>query len=179
MIITVALATACGTEKPSNESQPPAPPASQQAPSQAGPSPDKAAPPEELRFSATTVDGKKFSGENLAGKPTVLWFWAAWCPVCERESPGVARVARANQDKVNFLGVASLSDVPKMRQFVSDNGIGSFPNVADTESSVWQRFGVTSQPAYAFIDADGTVDTVKGSLSEDELASRVEQLDSP
>jgi thiol-disulfide isomerase/thioredoxin len=34
-----------------------------------------------LRFDAKTVDGKDFSGQSLAGKPAVLWFWAPWCPV--------------------------------------------------------------------------------------------------
>jgi peroxiredoxin len=131
--------------------------------------------PEALRFTATTVDGKQFSGDSLAGKPAVLWFWASWCPVCQGESGGVAKVAQANTD-VTFVGVAALSDVPAMREFVTRYGIGSFTNLADTNASVWQRFGVTSQPAYAFIRRDGTVDTVKGSLSEDELASRVHQL---
>jgi hypothetical protein len=30
-------------------------------------------------FAGTTVEGKPFSGASLAGKPTVLWFWAPWC----------------------------------------------------------------------------------------------------
>jgi hypothetical protein len=35
---------------------------------------------------------------------------------------------------------------------------------------------VISQPAYVFIRPNGTVETVKSSLSADELASRVHQL---
>lgn len=34
--------------------------------------------PEQLRFSAKTVDGADFSGESVAGKPAVLWFWAGF-----------------------------------------------------------------------------------------------------
>jgi peroxiredoxin len=83
----------------------------------------------------------------LAGKPAVLWFWASWCPVCQRESAGVAKVAHANTG-VTFVGVAALSDTAEMREFVKNYGIGPFTNLADTNASVWQRFGVTSQPAY-------------------------------
>lgn len=34
----------------------------------------RAGVPEQLRFTATTLDGTEFSGERLAGKPAVLWF---------------------------------------------------------------------------------------------------------
>ncbi len=130
-----------------------------------------------LRFTATTVDGQEFSGESLAGKPAVLWFWAADCPDCKLESAGVANVAKENADTVSFVGVGALTNVPDMRKFVQDNGISSFTNIADTESVIWQQFGVTAQPAYAFVSASGNVETVKGTLSEEELASRVDQLD--
>jgi peroxiredoxin len=155
-------AAACGTQAPvENPGGPAAPGATASA--------------DALRFTATTVDGQPFSSESLAGKPVVLWFWASWCPVCQRESAGVAKVAQANT-AVTFVGVAALSDTAGMREFVKNYGIGSFTNLADTNASVWQRFGVTSQPAYAFIRPNGTVETVKSSLSEDELASRVHQL---
>lgn len=106
----------------------------------------------------------------------MLWFWAAWCAICEREAPGVAEVAQEHAGEVKFVGVAALSDVPDMKEFVSRNDLGEFTHLADAEGSVWQRFGVTAQPAYAFVGPDGSVDMVKGSLSEDELATRVRQL---
>jgi hypothetical protein len=31
---------------------------------------------QQLQFAAKTVDGRDFSGQSLAGKPAVLWFWA-------------------------------------------------------------------------------------------------------
>lgn len=48
-------------------------------------------------FTATTVDGKPFDGMSMAGKPTVLWFWAPWCPICLlRQTDGPARSAPAD-----------------------------------------------------------------------------------
>jgi hypothetical protein len=85
--------------------------------------------------------------------------------------PGVATVAEANADTVSFIGVAALSDTPDMQEFIDRTGINSFANIADTESSVWQHFEVTAQPAYAFISPDGTVDTVMSSLTEDTLTT--------
>ena len=48
--------------------------------------------------------------------------------------------------------------------------------VSDRQRDIWGEFGVTSQPAYAFIDDDGAVELHRGSLSESELASRVDDL---
>ncbi len=131
--------------------------------------------PEQLRFTAKTVDGKDFSGESLAGKPAVLWFWAPWCPNCQAEAPTIAEAARSAGD-VEFVGVAAQDEVAAMREFVQKYDLGSFTHLADTDAAVWQRFGVTYQPAYAFVSADGTVETETSQLEKDELLARIDAL---
>ncbi len=131
--------------------------------------------PEQLRFTAKTVDGKEFSGESLAGKAAVLWFWAPWCPNCQAEAPTIAEAARSAGD-VEFVGVAAQDEVAAMQDFVRKYDLGSFTHIADTDAAVWQRFGVTYQPAYAFISADGTIETETSQLEKDELLARVGAL---
>ncbi len=63
-----------------------------------------------------------------------------------------------------------------MQRFIDEYGIGFFPNIADLDGALWQRFGVTTQPAFAFVTADGSVDVVRGSLSEPALTTRVATL---
>ncbi|MGH3992647.1 MAG: protein disulfide oxidoreductase, partial [Pseudonocardiaceae bacterium] len=130
---------------------------------------------EQLRFTAMTIDHDTFSGQSLAGKPAVLWFWTPWCPTCQREAPGVAEVAHAYPG-VTFVGVAAQGQVPAMREFVSEYGVGSFTHLADLDAEVWRRFGVTVQPAFAFVGTDGSVQVVKGTLPEQELTERVGAL---
>jgi thiol-disulfide isomerase/thioredoxin len=134
--------------------------------------------PSELQFTATTVDGKAFAGTSLAGHPAVLWFWAPWCPNCRAESGQVAAAAAAHQGSVTFVGVASLDALPAMQSFVTTYGMGGFTHLADLNGSIWQRFGVTQQPAYAFISANGAVDVVKTRVSAAELDTRLNQLTS-
>jgi len=140
--------------------------------------PSAPAVPEQLNFTAKTVSGAEFSGSTLAGKPAVLWFWAPWCATCQREAPGVAEAARSTS-AVTFVGVAALDQVPAMQEFVDKYDIGFFTNIADVDGDVWQRFGVTAQPAFAFVSADGAVDIVRGTLSEQDLMSRVDALAKP
>lgn len=128
-----------------------------------------------LQFSAKTLDGADFSGQSLAGKPAALWFWAPWCPTCQAEAPMVAKAAQTHPG-VTFLGVAALDQVPAMKQFVATYKMGGFTHLADSDASVWRHFGVTYQPAYAFIAPDGSVDVVKSSLSEQDLNQRLTAL---
>lgn len=131
--------------------------------------------PNELQFTATTLAGQAFSGESLVGKPAVLWFWAPWCPVCQREAPIVGAIEQANP-AVTFVGVAAQDEASAMQKFVDTYPVGGFTHLADTDGAVWARFGVTYQPAYAFIDPEGGIDVVKASLSEAELSERVGAL---
>ena len=130
---------------------------------------------DQLNFTAKTVDGADFSGASLVGKASVLWFWAPWCTTCQGEAPSVARAARAHPG-VRFVGVAAEDQVPAMQAFVAKYQLGSFTHLADLDASVWRRFGVTAQPAFAFIRPDGTVDVVKTALPEQELNQRLDAL---
>lgn len=174
----MALAGCAGQAQPA--SQPPAQPAIT-ATAGAGPAAttSAAAPvvvPEQLKFTAKTVDGKDFSGESLAGRPAVLWFWAPWCPNCRGEAPGVAQTVGAVGETVTFVGVAARDGVPAMRKFVDQYKLGDFTHLADTDLAIWKRFGVVEQPAYAFITKDGTVEVVTARVSKDDLMRRAQAL---
>lgn len=77
---------------------------------------------------------------------------------------------------VTFVGVASASQPPAMREFVEKYSLGQMTQLADTDATVWKKFGVTAQPAFAFVTADGEVSVVKGELSADDLDQRVAAL---
>jgi thiol-disulfide isomerase/thioredoxin len=111
----------------------------------------------------------------VLGKPAVFWFWAPWCPTCQREAPMVGHLADAHPD-VTFVGVAALDQLPAMQTFVNEYPVKGFSHIADTDGAVWAKFGVTQQPVYAFVSADGTIDVVRGSLPEAALTERVTTL---
>ncbi len=176
---TAAVVTACGSgsEPDSTAAQTPSAAATTSAAAATTSAPAGALPEvaAQLQFSATTINGEPFSGQSLAGKPAVLWFWTPWCPTCQREAPMVGQVSAAHPD-VTFVGVAGLAETPAMKEFVDKYQVNTFTEIADTSGEVWTKFGVTKQPAYAFVGADGTVDIVRGPMSEPELTERVKAL---
>lgn len=118
--------------------------------------------PEALAFKASTVDGAAFDAASLSGKPVVFWFWAPWCTVCRAESPDVAKVAAELKGKVTFIGIAGLGSVPDMQAFVFETGTGDFIHLADSDGSLWARFGVVAQPSFVFVTPSGQVQEFTG-----------------
>lgn len=98
VIAALALVAGCGSTTTSSQQPGTAP----------GPAPNTDA--QQLQFTAKTVENESFSGQSLAGKRAVLWFWTPWCPTCQREAPDVAKVAQANP-AVTFVGVAAQDQV--------------------------------------------------------------------
>jgi thiol-disulfide isomerase/thioredoxin len=128
-----------------------------------------------LAFTATTLDGQQFDGMSLAGKPTVLWFWAPWCPICLQQAPGVREAVAKYGDRVNILGVAGLDKTEAMPEFVRLAKVQGMTHLADEAGVVWKRFGITEQSVFVLLDADGTV-LGKGRLDADEIPDRVAGL---
>ena len=78
--------------------------------------------------------------------------------------------------QARIVGVASRDSIEQMEAFLADTGVDTFPHAADIDGDVWEFYGIGSQPAFVFINDDGTFDTRLGSLDEDGLTERVEQL---
>lgn len=132
-----------------------------------------AAPATPLQFTADQLGGGELSSASFTGKDTVLWFWAPWCTVCRGEADDVVAAAAAVDGKVEVIGVAGRGAVPEIEGFVSDTGTGGLTHVVDDDGSIWSSYGVFAQPAYAFIDDDGTVKVFVGALGEAALVERM------
>lgn len=136
---------------------------------------EKAPAPEKFQFTSKTLEGAEFRGDKLAGQPAVLWFWTPWCPSCNAEAETVEETAKQH-DKVQFVGVAAEDQLDAMKKFVSNHKMTGFPHLADLDGSVWKRFGVTSQPTFAFVRKDGSVELLVGSPTKEQLDQRVSAL---
>ena len=76
---------------------------------------------------------------------------------------------------MQFVGVAWYGDDASFQGFMDEHGL-TFPQISDDAATVFDRFDVASQPAMAFVSADGSVDLVTGAVDDDELAQRVGDL---
>ncbi len=78
--------------------------------------------------------------------------------------------------QVDIIGVASRSGIEEMALFVQNTGVGDFPHLADLDGEVWAEFEVGSQPAFAFVNDDGTFTVHVGPLGESGLIEGINAL---
>ena len=88
----------------------------------------------------------------------------------------MAAVAAEYEGRVNVVGMAGRGDVSEMQEFVADTGTGNMVHVVDDARALWQRFDVVSQPAFAFIGADGTARTFTGGMDADRLRAAADEM---
>ncbi|MET0425907.1 MAG: redoxin family protein [Actinoplanes sp.] len=131
--------------------------------------------PATLRFSGRTLDGKAFDASTMAGKPTILWFWAPWCATCASEAFSIADIAEEYQDRLAILGIAGLGDNKAMHEFVSDMEVGAVPHLDDQAGKIWKRFKITEQSTYVLLDRTGQV-VHTGYLDDLQLTAEVKSL---
>jgi thiol-disulfide isomerase/thioredoxin len=134
-----------------------------------------AAVPKTLTFTGTTLDGAPFDGASLAGKPTLLWFWAPWCATCAGQAASVTDLKAKYGDRLGILGVAGLGDNAAMHEFVSDLDVGSVPNLDDEAGVLWRRFKIVEQSTFVLIDRQGAVRHT-GWLDDIDLSAQVTSL---
>jgi thiol-disulfide isomerase/thioredoxin len=127
--------------------------------------------PATLRFTGTTVEGRRFDGSSQAGKPVLLWFWAPWCPVCRGQVSQVQKVAEDHKGAISVVGVGSLDDADAIRAFGANATVVT--HLVDESGEIWKHFGVTEQSSFVLLDASGKKVFSVGYGGSDELDQRV------
>jgi thiol-disulfide isomerase/thioredoxin len=129
---------------------------------------------EVVALSGETIDGSAFDLADTRGKPTVVNFFASWCPPCNEEMPDLVAFAAANPG-VNFIGVASRDDgIDEAKDFVSRYGV-TYPVVWDPAGAIAQGWGVTGIPTTFFLDPGGVVRaTIVGPAAMDRFEEELE-----
>jgi hypothetical protein len=74
------------------------------------------------------------------------------------------------------IGVAGRDNADTFEQWIRDRGVGGFNHIADPDGEIWRQFRITSQPAFVFINNDGTIDTRIGAMGLEGLTTRINEL---
>lgn len=126
-------------------------------------------------FTLRSTDGTVDRFSDLAGAPTVINFWATYCPPCKAEMPMLDR-ALSSRPGIRFLLVDEGDDAGAARAFLAAIGVRR-PSLLDTDLAVGRKYGVSALPTTVFVRSDGTVDRRQvGQLDERVLAAELSIL---
>jgi peroxiredoxin len=138
------------------------------------PSGSRTAPP----FSLKDTNGNIYSSAQLAGKPTVINFFATWCTPCREEIPGFVEVYNKHKEKgFELIGISLDTDTREnLPGFLMNNKIGYrilFGDLATARA----YGGVFSLPTTFFVGKDGEIKNVHvGYIDKDAFDKEVRKL---
>ncbi|MBN1929069.1 MAG: TlpA family protein disulfide reductase [Chlorobiaceae bacterium] len=113
-------------------------------------------------FSGKTVDGKPFSSSSLKGKAYIVNFFATWCPPCRAEIPDMVKVQKKYAAKgFTFVGVAVNETAPKVKGFMTKNGI-DWPVIMANDELIrtfnsYVAGGISGIPTSFVVDSSGNM----------------------
>lgn len=103
---------------------------------------------------ALDIYSKKISLTKLEkDAPTIVHFWATWCPTCKLEAPNI----EALRDSCNVVSVAvnSGSD-EELKAFMKERGF-NYKVINDNDGSLAKKFGVEVYPTTFIYDSNGSL----------------------
>ena len=107
-----------------------------------------------------TVDGKpaQLARYVAKGKPTLIEFWATWCPNCKELEPHLKEVAAKYAKQVRFVGVSvSVNQSPeRVRAYVAKHGMPG-DQVFDTKGNATGAYDVPATSYVVVLDRTGKV----------------------
>ena len=108
------------------------------------------------------LDGKSVDLNALvAGKPTLLIFWATWCPTCRAEVPDFVGAYHRYAPKglqVLAVDVGYNDPIQEVRQFVKARKL-PYTVLYDAHQEAVKAFGVQGTPTIVLLDPSGKVVT--------------------
>jgi thiol-disulfide isomerase/thioredoxin len=119
---------------------------------------ERASAPPVPNVSVPRLDGKgEFALGELASSPspTLLWFWAPWCPVCNGEAPKVERFAADAGDDLRVIAIGGRDETANGPPFVAEHGLKSPTILFDESMAVWEAYRIVGQPVAVLLDRSG------------------------
>lgn len=90
-----------------------------------------------------------------SAEPTLLWFWAPWCEVCNGEAPRIEAMALKARGELRVVAIGGRDDAGPGREFVERHALTTPTVLFDEPMAAWNAYGFTGQPHAILLDRDG------------------------
>lgn len=131
------------------------------------------------------VDEKSFNIDT--SKPTLIKFWASWCPLCLGEIPDLEKWIKDEAFKdVNLITIASPSYLSEkseeaFKKWAKQSGLykpDSFPIYVDPKGTHAKKWGIKVYPSWVLLDKNlNPQRIIKGSISKKQAIALINNKD--
>ena len=128
-------------------------------------------------FTVEMLDGSSVTLSKLQGKPTLLIFWATWCPPCREELTHVEKeIIQAFEDEpFLFLPISRGEEKATVEKFRKKMGY-TFPMGLDTDQSIFNKFASNYIPRNFLIGKDGKIAYISVGYDEAEFQALIAEI---
>lgn len=129
-------------------------------------------------FTLNDISGNSVASSRFQGKPTVINFFATWCPPCRDEIPGFVEVFnKYRSGGFELVGISfDLESRGNLPEFMARNGI-EYPILLGDVATSRAFGGVKTIPTTFFIDKDGRIRNVHvGYIDKDAFEREVRKI---
>lgn len=122
------------------------------------------------------LDGRRLAPADWLGQPSVVVFWATYCPFCKRHNAHVEALHRASPGRLRVLGIALDQDAAAVRQTMARHG-WSFPVALDDGRLRARLTPRRVIPMTCLIDSQGRLlQAIPGEMAADDVRGLAQQL---
>lgn len=108
-------------------------------------------------FNLKRIDGTFVNLQDLKGKPSLLFFWATWCPACKEEIALLQEFIKHQGETVStWTFVIDGESEKTVQKTISRFGI-RLPVLLDVKEKVARSFGVRLVPTTYLLSAEGLI----------------------
>ncbi len=130
-------------------------------------------------LSGPLLGGGTFTSAALAGRPSVVLFWASWCPPCSDPGGALDALGAAigpRRSEMNVVTVASWDAPADLAAYLVKHPT-ELPVVLDDDGARGRAWGFIAIPSFVLLDAEGRVAAVHaGAITAADLDRMAEAM---
>lgn len=100
---------------------------------------------------------------NYNNKPTLVYFWGTWCPICKTTSSSISTLAEENNYQIISVALSSGSN-EDIKAYQKEQGY-NFNTINDDNGQISKEWGVTVTPSFFYVDTKGEITAISTGIA--------------
>ena len=114
-------------------------------------------------FTLTDLEENTVSLSDYSDKVVALFFWATWCPYCQKETPRLIKLRQEFPDKLEILAINYKESIGRVKNFSLEYGI-NYKILLDKNGEVFRLYNIVGVPGVIILDREGSVQFIGSEL---------------
>lgn len=117
-------------------------------------------------FNLMDLEGNNVSLKDYSGKAIALFFWATWCPYCQKETPRLIKLKQEFSDKLEILAINYKESIDRVKNFALKYGT-NYKIILDNKGEVFRLYNIIGVPGVIILDRKGFIQFIGSELPKD------------